>query len=425
MSVWIPLHGAGPQSTLEVLPGSHTGGASIQEACATADVDPIGLTHSHVESLGKTTGVDSGVERIPARPGEAVVFDGRLWHASVNESRSTRRALLLQYAAPDTQLLVPHPGSYAWPFTGDGTRGRCLLVSGTDEYGVNDVVPPPSRLFQRSPRLRARIEALGVDNQTGNAWRVAIKFAGPTATGLQMTSHVSTLAYGHTPHPPHTHQEEEVLVVLRGELTVHLPGEGDTADRVERLGPGGVLHYPLDQLHTITGASEAPAIYVMLKWCSHRISKHRDILETQLVNRVDPVARDGKLAFLQLFRGPTRYLRTLECHRSSVPPGGGYKPHADAYDVAIITLDGTIETLGQRVGPESLIWYPMGSRHGLHNVGDCDSHYVVFEFHGPNVGSLVNPYRFSAAAHRIVRLPVRVVRRAIRLLHSRPSCPPA
>ena len=63
-------------------------------------------------------------------------------------------------------------------------------------------------------------------------------------------------------------------------------------------------------------------------------------------------------------------------------PGAGYAPHADPYDVAVIVLEGTVETLGRRVEPCGLIFYKAGEPHGLENPTDHVARYVVFEFHG-------------------------------------------
>jgi mannose-6-phosphate isomerase-like protein (cupin superfamily) len=414
VSVWIPLHGGGPGSDFESLPGSHLLAASVQEHCATTGIDPAELDTARVEELAASAGAARRAERLVAHPGEAVVFDGKLWHSTRNESSSTRRALLLQYATPDTHILTPDPSDYSWPFRQADRGASCVLVSGSDRFAANDVVPPPSRPPRRRPQLDARIEPIDLGDAPTDTHQASILFDGPTATGLHMIAHVSMLAKDHTPHPPHTHQEEEVLVVLRGRLAVHLVDEPGSPARVEQLAAGGILHYPLDQLHTITGQSDEAARYVILKWRSHRISRRSNLLGVHLAERVDPDPVDGRLAAQVIFEGSTRYLRRLHCHRSTVPPGGGYEPHADAYDVAIVTLDGTIETLGERVGPNSLVWYPMGSSHGLRNVGDDNAHYVVFEFHGANIGSLFNPHRFRAAARQVALLPVRVVRRLVR-----------
>lgn len=409
VSIWIPLHGGGPGSEFEVLPGSHMFDASIQELCVTTGIDREKLDADGLVQLAGIAGSLQPTERFQARPGETIIFDGKLWHSSRNASSSTRRALLLQYATPDTQILTPTPGKYEWPFHRGDNSAACLLVSGSDRLQVNHIVSPPVGTSKMRTRLDARIEAIDIDSAPGDAHRATILFEGPTATGLHLIAHVSTLTKDHIPHPPHKHREEEVLVVLRGSLEIRLIDDPKLPMRVERLEAGGVLHYPLTQLHTICGHSEEAAQYVILKWRSHRISRRSNALGMHFAERVNPKPTSTQCAQQELFQGPTRYLRQLQCHRSSVPPGGGYEPHADSYDVAIVTLDGTIETLGERVGPNSLIWYPMGSRHGLRNVGDDDAHYVVFEFHGANIGSLLNMYRFRAGARRAITRPLKTV----------------
>ena len=46
-----------------------------------------------------------------------------------------------------------------------------------------------------------------------------------------------------------------------------------------------------------------------------------------------------------------------------------------------MVLEGEIETLGERVGAHSVIFYPAGEPHGMRNPGEAVAKYVVFEFH--------------------------------------------
>jgi hypothetical protein len=95
-----------------------------------------------------------------------------------------------------------------------------------------------------------------------------------------------------------------------------------------------------------------------------------------------------------VFAGPTAYLRNLHCHTSTLTPGAGYEPHIDAYDVAILVLDGEIETLGERVGPYCVIFSPAGESHGIRNPAQAVAKYIVFEFHGSQTAladALPNP----------------------------------
>jgi hypothetical protein len=86
-----------------------------------------------------------------------------------------------------------------------------------------------------------------------------------------------------------------------------------------------------------------------------------------------------------VFEGPTRYLQRLQCHTSTLTPKAGYRAHRDPYDVAILVLEGEVETLGRRVSPHGLIFYATGKPHGMYNPGEVTAKYVVFEFQGrPN-----------------------------------------
>ena len=56
--------------------------------------------------------------------------------------------------------------------------------------------------------------------------------------------------------------------------------------------------------------------------------------------------------------------------------------------MAIVPLDGTLETLGQTVSPKSVIYYGAGELHGMRNPGTEPARYLVFEFHAPGVDPL-------------------------------------
>jgi len=48
--------------------------------------------------------------------GEALIFDGNLWHCSHNVPPDPAIALLLQYATPDTMIRIPDLHYLDWPF---------------------------------------------------------------------------------------------------------------------------------------------------------------------------------------------------------------------------------------------------------------------------------------------------------------------
>jgi len=187
------------------------------------------------------------------------------------------------------------------------------------------------------------------------------------------------------PHLPHTHEEEEILLLLGGEADLILPDkqEPNLNQRI-RLKPGEFVYYPAYFAHTLQTTIETSANYLMFKWQSDRTKNesppafgHFNLFDSINASKIE----DGFCSRL-VFEGPTVYLRKLHCHTSTLTPGAGYDPHMDDYDVAIIVLEGEVETLGKRVGPHSVIFYRAGEPHGMRNPGETIAKYVVFEFHG-------------------------------------------
>ena len=50
-------------------------------------------------------------------------------------------------------------------------------------------------------------------------------FAAPTATLDELEYHTTTLKPGGSPHAPHTHKNEELLIIKDGEVEAYVNGE--------------------------------------------------------------------------------------------------------------------------------------------------------------------------------------------------------
>jgi quercetin dioxygenase-like cupin family protein len=192
----------------------------------------------------------------------------------------------------------------------------------------------------------------------------------------------------HCPHSPHQHKEEELLLLISGEVDLILPdGQAPNGNKRQRLKPGQFVYYPAHFTHTLQTTSKAPANYLMFKWYSDS-EKTDSTLAFGIFNMFD-LRKDSEINVgfrpRKVFDGSTAYLRKLKCHTSTLTPGAGYDPHTDTYDVAIIILEGTVETLGERVEPHSVIFYAAGEPHGMHNPSEIIAKYVVFEFHGSEI----------------------------------------
>jgi quercetin dioxygenase-like cupin family protein len=198
-----------------------------------------------------------------------------------------------------------------------------------------------------------------------------------------MECHASVLSPGKCPHPPHAHHEEELLIVLDGEAELLIADKPSfEGARVEKVAPGALAYYPAFQHHTIRNTGHKPVSYLMFKWHLDGARSDAEALPTTVVRYEDAKPRAGQgFVVERLFEQATEWLGKLHCHATRLEPGASYAAHVDAYDIAIVTLSGTVETLGQKVGPYSVIYYAAGQKHGMRNIGDEPAHYLVFEFH--------------------------------------------
>lgn len=220
------------------------------------------------------------------------------------------------------------------------------------------------------------------DPETG--WKPYPVFRGSTEVLHSLSCHASVLSMNHIAHPPHSHKEEEILLLLSGEVDLILPDEKTPGEcRRKRLTPGEFVYYPKKFPHTLQAVGKVPSNYLMYQWhnAPGNFGSPLAFSHFRSFSGEESTVGEGFHTHL-VFEGPTTCLRKLHCHASTLMPGAGYDPHSDPYDVAMVVLEGEIETLGVRVGPHGVIFYRAGELHGVTNPGATAARYLVFEFHG-------------------------------------------
>ena len=76
---------------------------------------------------------------------------------------------------------------------------------------------------------------------------------GLTVGSLELTA-------GQSPHPAHTHPEEEVLIITDGHAEISIAG------KVTKVGPDDVMYVGSNHLHGIVNKSPAPMMFYYVKW---------------------------------------------------------------------------------------------------------------------------------------------------------------
>ena len=84
----------------------------------------------------------------------------------------------------------------------------------------------------------------------------------PTRTLEELEMHITTLKPHTASHAPHTHPNEEMVIVREGTLQAHVNGKEIV------VGPGSVLFYASMQPHAVQNIGDTLAIYHVINWKS-------------------------------------------------------------------------------------------------------------------------------------------------------------
>jgi quercetin dioxygenase-like cupin family protein len=87
-------------------------------------------------------------------------------------------------------------------------------------------------------------------------------FAAPTATLDELEYHTTTLSPGASPHPPHTHANEELLIIKSGEVEAYVNGEW------QRAPEGSLVFFATMVPHTVRNSGTVPATYHVVNWAA-------------------------------------------------------------------------------------------------------------------------------------------------------------
>jgi quercetin dioxygenase-like cupin family protein len=85
-------------------------------------------------------------------------------------------------------------------------------------------------------------------------------FNAKTGTLARMSMHATTLNPGQKAHEPHSHPEEEMIVLKEGTLEALHNGQ-----RLS-MSAGSILFLAPNDLHGVTNNGSVPATYYVIKW---------------------------------------------------------------------------------------------------------------------------------------------------------------
>lgn len=91
-----------------------------------------------------------------------------------------------------------------------------------------------------------------------------VYLAGDTPASTKFVTGRFVLEAGKSPHAPHTHAEEEVMIIESGHGEILCDG------KITKIGPGSVMYTTPNVSHGITNTGTEPIVFYYVKWESRK-----------------------------------------------------------------------------------------------------------------------------------------------------------
>lgn len=198
-----------------------------------------------------------------------------------------------------------------------------------------------------------------------------------------MEWHATTIDSGKSPHAPHKHDDEELIIVKEGELKVTVN------DSSKVLGPGSIaLFIPGDE-HGLFNSGSTKATYYVLRYKSEApvdMERAKQAGGSFMVNWNDvafkPHDRGGVRNF---FERPTAMLKRFEMHVTTLNEGiKSHEPHTHRAEEIVLLIKGNTEmqiaNSHQKANEGDLIYLSSNILHAIQNIGTKPATYFAFQW---------------------------------------------
>ncbi|MEO5595451.1 MAG: cupin domain-containing protein [Chitinophagaceae bacterium] len=240
-------------------------------------------------------------------------------------------------------------------------------------------------LFSQQDTLPARVYNLAKFTTAKDSSRDRIQVMdGSTSVLANLEVHLTTLEPGKAAHPPHTHtNQEELIIVKEGLLKVTIKG------KTKLLSAGGLAYsFPGDE-HGAVNAGKTKTSYYIVKYTTHNAvntgrgeSAGGSILMDWNEPKVEKTDRGERRQF---FNQPTALFEKFDMHVTTLNKGNvSHLPHSHRQEEIILVKSGNIS---MQIGGKhysatagDIVFLPTGVLHALENTGNGPATYFAFQW---------------------------------------------
>ncbi|HKZ66818.1 MAG TPA: cupin domain-containing protein [Chitinophagaceae bacterium] len=195
--------------------------------------------------------------------------------------------------------------------------------------------------------------------------------------------HTTTLEPGKAPHPPHTHaDQEELLIVKEGTVKISIKGES------KLLGAGSIAFAMPGDEHGIENAGKTSTTYYVLKY-KGKISNPGRAKQAGGSFMLDwnnlKTTNAGKGYRRDFFNRATSQLEQFEMHTGALhADSSSHAPHTHVQEEIILVLRGNVTMhISEKFYPASpgdVVFIPSYIQHALINTGNEQCEYFALQW---------------------------------------------
>ena len=196
--------------------------------------------------------------------------------------------------------------------------------------------------------------------------------------------HTSTLEPGKAPHPPHTHaDQEELMIVKEGQVKITINGISKI------LGPGSIAFAMPGDEHGIENAGNTQATYYILKYKGRmpmNIERAKQAGGSFMLDWNElKTSNTGKGYRRDFFNKATSQLAQFEMHTTALNADSvSHAPHTHIQEEIILIVRGNVEMniAGNfyKASAGDVIFLSSGVLHALKNIGKEQCEYFAFQW---------------------------------------------
>jgi mannose-6-phosphate isomerase-like protein (cupin superfamily) len=141
-----------------------------------------------------------------------------------------------------------------------GFAGLALILAAGWSYRELALAAQGPKQLSATTISLDQVEMVAMTDKGETVGKNGVYLAGDTPASTKFVTGRFTLPAGKSPHAPHTHAEEEVMIIESGHGEILCDG------KTTKIGPGSVMYTTPNAEHGITNTGDEPIVFYYVKW---------------------------------------------------------------------------------------------------------------------------------------------------------------